>query len=708
MVDASPNGTLNLTSSKDSLEISFCPNIPIHDSIILKWGTYILYKELIQLDPMQVFKKSISLPEGTAQDLKVTVGQSLISFTTEKKENNITRPLATPPGQDFNAAEHLFRQAEDMYSMREYNDALETYLNCIKKEATHSRALAKVAELLYRKAQFEEGLIYASRALENNTYDPEANFISGVIQNALGNGMLAEEAFSVAVRSMEYRSAAYVEIAGLHLEKQDYKNAEVYAKKALDYNRYNVRAYEFLGMAYRKQENQKEAEKNLESILEIDPLNHCARFEHSLLNPGPESMTAFTSAIRNEFPHETYLELALEYANRGLTDEAIKVLEQSPAFPTVYYWLAYLHRRKSPEKSKQYLVQAAEMSALMVFPFRLETIPVLAWAQDQHPSWKTNYYLGLIYWKILRTDKAKEYFEKCGNTPDFATFYIARGLLFQQNKFGDDLAGKDFQQAQQLDPGAWRTWYYLSIYYQSIGASEQELEISSQMFSLFPENPVVGIAHSNSLLNSKMNNECLKVLASVNVLPQEHVNAGHGIYEKANLTIALDLLEKKKIKKAITYLDNSREWPENLGSGKPYEPDTRLQDYIAAYCEMQLGNSRAADNYYQHIIDFSRKHWSDTRDPANIYIATRVFDTQGIPQASEALIKDWEIKQDSLRDWKISGGSSSPQVQWVLAKYKMKKNEAEKLEAGIQARLSGSSNFDIFLRTLKLIDLKPE
>jgi tetratricopeptide (TPR) repeat protein len=123
-----------------------------------------------------------------------------------------------------------------MYSMRNYNDALETYHTCLEKEPTHSRALSKVAELFYRKAQFREGLIYASRVLENNTYDPEANFIYGIIQSALGNLTLAEEAFSVAVRSMEYRSAAYVQIAGLHLQKQDYNNAEVYAKKALDYN----------------------------------------------------------------------------------------------------------------------------------------------------------------------------------------------------------------------------------------------------------------------------------------------------------------------------------------------------------------------------------------------------------------------------------------------------------------------------------------
>ncbi len=228
------------------------------------------------------------------------------------------------------------------------------------------------------------------------------------------------------------------------------------------------------------------------------------------------------------------------------------------------------------------------------------------------------------------------------------------------------------------------------------------------MFSHFPDNPVVGIAHAKSLLDSKMNNECLEVLANVNVLPQEFANAGHGIFEKANLTIALDLLEKKKFKKAITYVDMSREWPENLGSGKPYEPDTRLQDYIAAHCEAQLGNGRSAENYHQQIIDFSLKHRSDTRDPANIYLATRVLDAQGKPEESEALIKDWEIKQDSLRDWRISGGSSSPEVQWVLAKYYKQKEQAKKLEAGILAHPYRSSKFDIFHRAIRLIDMKPE
>ena len=69
-------------------------------------------------------------------------------------------------------------------------------------------------------------------------------------------------------------------------------------------------------------------------------------------------------------------------------------------------------------------------------------------------------------------------------------------------------------------------------------------------------------------------------------------------------------------------------------------------------------------------------------------------------------MKDWEMKQDSLRDWRISGGSSSSQVQWVLAKYKNQEEKAKEVEAGILARPSGNSKFDIFLRAYHLIDPK--
>jgi len=403
-------------------------------------------------------------------------------------------------------------------------------------------------------------------------------------------------------------------------------------------------------------------------------------------------------------PFETYLELALEYANQGLPVEAIRVLEQSPDYPTVQYWLAYLHRKTDAAKSKQYLKEAVELSPRFVFPFRLETIPVLTWAQAENPSWKTDYYLGLIYWKALRTEKAIELLGRCGDAPDYAPFYIARGVLFQSKRSKTIAAGQDFQQALKLDPKEWRTWYYLNIYYQNIGDFDRQLEISKQMYALFPDNPVVGIAYAQSLLNAEENKECLRVLAEVHVLPAEHANSGHDIYEKVNLSIALNRIEEKEYEKALASLEHSKKWPENLGSGAPYEPDNRLQDYLAAYCENQLGNQKAAENYNQQIMDYSGKQWSHRRKLLNVYISAAVLKAQGKSEEANAAIKSWEIEQNLKRDWGLAAGSSSSEVQWVLAKYYDQEATVRKLEAAAAANQPKNSQFNLFLKSIYLME----
>lgn len=703
MVDASPTGTLNLVTSKDSLFISFCPNIPIKDSLTVSSGGTTVLSEFLQLKPMQVYHKSIFLTDAGVEILKVNIGQHLLSYTSDVEENRITRPLTTPAGQDFNSAEHLFRVADDLNAMRDYQKALETYLECLTKEPTHSRALSKVAELHYRKGQYKEALNYARKVLENNTYDGGGNFIYGIIQKALGNNTNAIEAFSIAVRSMEYRSAAYLQIAGLYLQDSDFRKTKAYAEKSLDYNRYNITAHELLGTALRKLQLADEARNAIDVLLEIDPLNHHARFEQYLLNPAPGYLSAFTSVITNELPFETYLELAIEYANHGLEDEAIQVLEQSPEYPTVKYWLAYLNRGVSPDKSEEYLKQAVEMSPLMAFPFRLETIPVLIWAREQNSSWKTNYYLGLIYWKLNRTKNALQEFDNCADSPDFAPFYISRGILIQNSKSGDAAALEDFERALKLDPEEWRAWYYLVDYYQKNRSIDKMLEFSGKMYNIFPDNPAVGIAHARSLLISNNNKECLKVLANVNVLPSEFANAGRGIYERAHLSIAMDLIEKKKYKKAIEQLNSSREWPENLGMGKPYEPDTRLQDFMAAYCDVQLGNQDIGDDYYQKIIDYSHKHWNVTEDPYNYYFAPALLIAENKPQEAADAFEKWETEQNLLRDWRISPGSSSPEVQWVLAKLNDERKKVKELEHGV-LEYHPDSKFGIFIRAINQLD----
>ena len=694
LADASDYGTLNVIPSSDSLEILVSPNGDISDSVVIKTDGQTLFSTFIKLKPLQLWSQKISIKGHEAEKIEVRIGKNHLYYSSDKSDLITERPSRSASHTGNNSAELLFLLAEDMNAMRDYNQAFEYYTECLKKEPGHSKALYRLAELYYRRAEYSEALNIAKKVLENNTYDGSANFISGMSLRRLQKLNQAEEAFSVAARTMEYRSAAFLQIAGLRMLREDFSGGVEYAKKALNFNRYNIPAYELLATSYRKLNNIEESENTLNELLEIDPLDHYARFEQYLLNPSPESLKSFTSLIRNELPHETYMELAVEYDNQGLENEAIKVLEQSPSYPVVYYWLAYLYRNSSGEKSRIYLNKALEMSPFLVFPHRLESIPVLTWAEEKDPSWKSKYYLGLIYWHILRNEKAAELFEQCGDIPDFAPFYIARGSLFPDMQTDPC---EDFSSAVRIDPREWRTWHYLINFLQSNGAFQKELENSRKAYSRFPGNPVIGTDFAKALLNTGKYDECINVLGKVKILPQEGAHEGHDIFELANLSLAVDLAEKGKYRDAVKYLENSRKWPENLGAGKPYEPDTRLQDYISAYCYEMLNKQDSANECYTRIMNYSLTINDQYQEPSNLFIANKILINHGKKAEAEQAIERWKTEQDSLFNWKISSGSSSPKAKWLIAVCRGDETRVKELEMQISSD-PAENRFRLFLK----------
>lgn len=710
MVDTSPYGALNVILSKDSLKIAISPNVYLDDSLVVSKTSHRLYSEYLHLKPMHTYYKTIPIQGKSAKGIHISIGKNKLSYTigigiTER--NRVNRPVKTTTNHNYNSIPELLSIAHDENSMRAYDEALKDYLAILKREPTNSIALSMVAEIYYRRALYKRGSKYALKVLESNTYDGHANYIYGALQQKMGHLVNAEEAYSVATRSMEYRSGAYAHIAAIKEQKQNFRMAITYAKKALTYNQNNLSAYEYLATSYRKLGKADKAQKTLKKLLKVNPLSHYARFELYLLHPSAKSLTHFNSLIRNEFPAQTYLELALEYATQeGLEKEAVHILKQAPSKPIVNYWLAYLLKDSSPSKSHQYLNQAENAPPNFVFPFRLETIPVLSWAQKQGSTWKTKYYLGLIYWNIHRTGKAKKLFKSCNNTPEYAPFYLARGRLFQNNA---DYALRNYKQAVKLNPKGWRTWLYLSSYYSKHNAFKHQLNTSKQAYHRFSDNSVIGLEFSGALYNADKYQKVLKILKTIHVLPQEHARRGHSIFEKTNLALALKNLKQQKYHATLNYLKESRKWPEHLGEGRPFTPDERLQDYIAAYCESELGNSLKQRQFLEKIKNYTLEHWAyqefgPTRNAVGIYIGAKTLKRLEHPNKARQLIARWKAEMDSLKNWHISRGSASPQVQWVIAKAKNQEKIYQNIEAKMIDKRRGT--FQLFLEALNLMSSK--
>jgi tetratricopeptide (TPR) repeat protein len=327
----------------------------------------------------------------------------------------------------------------------------------------------------------------------------------------------------------------------------------------------------------------------------------------------------------------------------------------------------------------------------------------LTWAREQIPSWKTTYYLGLVHWNNLHADKAKELFQQCGDLPDFSPFYIARGTLFQGDSAKKGYVGENFKRAIEIQPTEWRGWHYRSEYLFDNGLLKQAYVNATQAYKRFRANPVIAMGHAKVLLNTGRLDACLDVLNNALVLPQEGAQEGHDIYELANLSLALQMVEQKKYPQAIKYLDDAKKWPENLGSGSPYNPDTRLHDFIAAYCQKKMGHQKEAGNFYKKITEYSldKESWMGSRNPVNHFISVMILNQEGKQEELKQLMAGWKTEQDSIRNWSLGAGSASPEFRWVMAKYNGEIDKADVLEKELMAG-PAVNRVKLFFRALKV------
>jgi tetratricopeptide (TPR) repeat protein len=331
---------------------------------------------------------------------------------------------------------------------------------------------------------------------------------------------------------------------------------EHYAKESLNVNRYNFNALHALAAINAAVDND-------------DQLDHFAEYEKTS-----------TITTQNEFPYQTYLEVALEYLSFGLKDDAIGVLSKAPQHPEVKIWLAYL------KDDNKLLNEVAGDSPAFVFPYRTESLEPLQWAVSQNNNWRFKYFLGLNYYALQRDREAIDMFNACGDQPDYAPFYLTRSKLLK--------GLSDLIRANKIAPEEWRTWSYLIEYYEKNGNYEQELNFAQQASQKFKDNYTLGFALAKAQMNNRQYKASIQTLHELEVLPFEGSGEGHEVYERVHLLRAVELMEAKKYKDALKDIELSKEWPENLGEGKPYDVDTQLQDYMTAYCLRKLG--RPAEN----------------------------------------------------------------------------------------------------------------
>ena len=208
------------------------------------------------------------------------------------------------------------------------------------------------------------------------------------------------------------------------------------------------------------------------------------------------------------------------------------------------------------------------------------------------------------------------------------------------------------------------------------------LTLATEAVKKHKDNPDIGVQYAIALINNGQYAKSLKTLEGMNILPSEGARLGKVVFEQASLFLAMDLIKNKKYGDAVKMIEKSKGWPENLGVGKPYEVDTRIQDYLNVNCLEKMKKPGETAVLRKSIIDYT----SQNQYPSfsNI-LAVETLRAQGEKTAAENMVKKME-------------DSNNPVQRWVVATAKNDQAAIGKLEK----EFATNTNFLIIKKVLEV------
>jgi len=575
--ETSKNGVMNVEVDGDGILINVHSFIKSNGLIKLVSDDNILFEKEIPFQPMILHSFKLRKPNET--DFEVIVEELDLHYRSNPLKIDRPYKLDEKIINEIGVLDQKYYQGYELLKERKYQQAKNLFEEVLDKNPNHLNANKGMADLYYRNGQYADGINSIRKNLQMNAYDAESNFLAGNLYRALNQITNAKEAYGWAARSMEYRSSAFAQIAEIYLIEKKWKLAIEYANKSLDFNRYNFNSHHVLIIANRKSDQLTESKKHIKRLLDLDPLNHFANLESYFLNPINKYWNDYVSLIKNEYPDQTHLELAISYYNRGLIQDALDLLINLSENnnPMIQLWTSYLTNNFSG------LEPISSESSDFVFPYRRESIQALEWASQNNDQWEWTYYLALNYWAKDRDVEALKLMNDLETIPDHGPFYSARAYL--RNKYEKEGIVEDLDRSILYDRDSWPIQLNAVKYYQDKDLWERALDLSEKANSQFPNNFNIEVMHAKSLLNLGRYDDCIDILKVTKVLPSEMARESRQLYEWAYIGKSIELIKNKKILAAKNSIQASREWPDNLGIGKPYKPDERLQNILDDYLD---------------------------------------------------------------------------------------------------------------------------
>ena len=634
--------------------------------ILLNHGSSTLLKRSINIDPGNPFNEMLNLEvDIPAHDMKLSLlsasGEEIISYQAEPPLPAPPLPEAMfPPGEpgEIQTTEELYYTG---MRIRQFHNARlrpeDYFLEALQRDPFDVRCNTAMGIIHKERGETDKAKKYLRNAISRLTKDYtrprdcEPLFHLGVILKNEGSYESAIDTLFRAAWDYEFRSASYFQLAQLYSIQEKYKKALETVEQSLLVNAMNLNALCLKTSLLRRTENYEQAVNTAEKVIQVNPLNMYAvnelriNFERLGEEKQAGKNEKLLKQLLRDYP-ENYLELAVEYINVGLNQEARQVLQTAKAsgktglsdYPTIHYYLGYLHHLKgNAQAALDQFRHGMSLPVDFCFPFRLETLEVYKTALEYQPDdAKAYYYMGnLLFDK--QAQRAIESWEKAASLePSLAIAHRNLGFGHYQHAGDIDRAITAYEAALSHDKTQPKYYAELDRLYERRGdPMDKRLELLTSNHEHLAGRQDALLQEIKVLVQTAGYDRAIEYMDNNNFYRQEGAEQLHGLHVTAHVLRAKEALAQGDYDRAVEDMLLADTYPENhmVGRDTAYSRNPQIFYYTGLAYELGGEKKLAKESYNKSLK-------ATSMDPGNRYYKAMAYQKLKKNKASEPILDE--------------------------------------------------------------------
>ena len=664
MKKANLNGALNVEADgEQELMISANATSRMDDArLVMKHEDQILFEETVSLAPDKPYQTTIqSSPDILDQAYRLILydaddkKQVAYHHQPAKEQPRMPDPVQPPKSpKEIETVEELYLTGLRIEQF--HNPSLEPYPyyeEALRRDPGNYRVNRSLGILYYERGMMDQAHKHLTRAVERITRkytsprDGEAHYYLGLTEKYLDNHQQAYDALYKATWDHRFSAPAYFQLAQLDSRAGNFDKALEHLDRSLETNRINNKAIAMKAAVLRHMKRYDKALETLQPVFEDDPLHPWAGYEKHLAKKMRDGKATPANPLQlnkklQANKTQTYLELASNYMNCGLWQDARQVLNtflelNLPEHPMIHYYLGYTSDRMGQrDQAKDHYERAAAASPDYCFPFRLESQKILQHVLQVHPNdHRTHYYLGNLMFYYQQRNQAMEHWEASKDLDsEYPYLFRNLGMAYNRVRNNPEKAIENYRMAIQIQKQDPRFDAELMAIYQKADVSfEERLDLLHDRKDVIKLRDDALSRFIQTLLHVKKYDQAIDYLKEHHFKRWEGGGNIRNIYVDAYLLRGLDQYHKGKYKQALEDFQQALRYPENIQAAQSYHGGRRGQiHYFAGMTCEAMDKTRQAREHYKKAVSSKKRgeatdmHYYEARALQNLGMETKAHE----------------------------------------------------------------------------------